>query len=56
MTKAFIIIEIFSLSISLISSFALVNFFQTQGVVMAHALTYFVYTIVLATYFRKSLF
>ncbi len=55
MTKAFIITEITSLSISLISNFILINYFKTEGVVMAHALTYFVYLIVLIVYFRKNL-
>ncbi|TGD58159.1 O-antigen translocase [Flavobacterium humi] len=56
MTKAFIVTEILSLSIQLLSSFYFVNVFGVEGVVMAHAFTYFAYLIVLGIYFRKNLF
>jgi len=56
MTKAFIITEIVSLSILFLSSFYFINVFKTEGVVIAHAVTYGAYTVVLGVYFRKSLF
>lgn len=56
MTRAFIITEIFSLTILLVSSFLFIQYFETEGVVIAHAITYFIYTIVLGIYFRKNLF
>ena len=56
LTVAFIITELLSLSIIYFSSVLLVSIYGIEGVVMAHALTYFVYLIVLAVYFRKSLF
>jgi PST family polysaccharide transporter len=34
----------------------LVSIYGLEGIVMAHALTYFVYLLVLVVYFRKSLF
>jgi O-antigen/teichoic acid export membrane protein len=48
LTVAFIITELFSLII--------IYFFGVEGVVMAHAMTYLIYLIVLGIYFRKSLF
>lgn len=56
LTIAFIFTELFSLAITYLSSVFLVSIYGIQGVVMAHALTYFVYLIVLSIYFRKSLF
>lgn len=56
MTIAFIISELFSLSILYILSFFLIKIFQIEGIVMAHAATYFIYLLGLAFYFRKSLF
>lgn len=56
LTTAFIITELFSLSITYFSSIFLIKTIGIQGVVMAHALTYFVYLLVLSIYFRKSLF
>ena len=56
LTVAFIITELLSLAISYFSSRFLVSIFGLEGVVMAHALTYFIYLIVLGVYFRKSLF
>lgn len=56
MTKAFIITEVFSLSILLVSSFCFTSLFEVEGVVLAHAFTYFIYTIVLGIYFRRCLF
>jgi O-antigen/teichoic acid export membrane protein len=55
MTKAFIITEIVSLSILLSSSMVLINTYKMEGIVMAHAFTYFIYCIVLGVYFRKKL-
>ncbi len=56
LTLAFIITELLSLSIVYFSSVFLVSIYGLEGVVMAHAFTYFVYLIVLGIYFRKSLF
>lgn len=56
MTKAFIITEILSLSILFLSSFYFVSVFSIEGVVMAHAFTYFAYLMILGIYFRKNLF
>lgn len=56
LTKDFVISEICSLAVLYFSSIYLVSKFQLEGIVMAYALTYFIYLIVLATYFRKSLF
>lgn len=56
MTKAFVITEICSLAILYFSSIYFVEVFQIEGIVMAHALTYSIYLVVLSIYFRKSLF
>lgn len=56
LTIAFMVTEIMSLSITYLSSIYLVSIYGIEGVVMAHALTYFVYLTVLGVYFRKSLF
>lgn len=55
MTKAFIITELLSLLILYVSSIMLIDLMGSKGVVMAHALTYFIYLIVLLIYFRKKL-
>jgi O-antigen/teichoic acid export membrane protein len=55
-TVAFIFTELLSLSITYFSSIFLVSIYGLEGIVMAHALTYFVYLILLGVYFRKSLF
>lgn len=56
LTKAFIVSELFSLFVLYFSSIYLVSQFSIEGVVMAHAFTYFIYFITLSIYFRKSLF
>ena len=56
MTKVFIITESFSLLVLYSSSIYLTSIFDIKGVVMAHAFTYFIYVIVLGTYFRKTIF
>jgi PST family polysaccharide transporter len=56
LTKAFILSEICSLAILYGSSLYFMNLYQLEGIVMAYAFTYLMYLIVLATYFRKSLF
>lgn len=56
LTKAFIITEILSLTILYFSSFYCISIFQTEGLVIAHAFTYFCYLVVLVIYFRKSIF
>ncbi|MBC7522950.1 MAG: O-antigen translocase [Flavobacterium sp.] len=55
LTKAFIISEIGSLLLLYFSSLFFIHKFGIEGVVMAHALTYFIYFIVLSLYFRKYL-
>ena len=56
LTVAFIITEISSLLIQWILSRLLVESLGIEGVVMAYAFTYIVYSLVLAVYFRKPLF
>ncbi|MBF6608148.1 MAG: O-antigen translocase [Flavobacterium sp.] len=56
LTTAFIITELFSLAVLYISSIFLIAVVGVEGVVMAHALTYFIYLIVLIGFFRKKLF
>lgn len=56
MTKAFIVTEILSLTILLLSSYYFIDIFSIEGTVIAHAFTYVAYTLVLGGYFRKSLF
>jgi O-antigen/teichoic acid export membrane protein len=56
LTKAFIFSELFSLLVLYFSSIYLVSQFSIEGVVMAHAFTYFIYFITLSCYFRKCLF
>lgn len=56
LTVAFIATEVFSLSLMYVFSFYFIDEFGIEGVVMAHALTYFIYLLVLGTYFRKQLF
>ncbi len=56
LTAAFIVTEIFSLSMMFAFCHFFMNAFGIQGIVMAHALTYFIYWIILVIYFRKSLF
>lgn len=48
--------EIFSFSILIFSGYFAITYFDAQGAVLAHAITYFVYLIVLAVNFRKYLF
>ena len=56
LTSAFIITELFSLAIMFAFSYFFVLSYGLVGVVIAHAITYFIYLIVLILYFRKSLF
>jgi O-antigen/teichoic acid export membrane protein len=56
LTLAFIIAELFSLSVLYFSSLYFINEFGIQGIVMAQAFDNFVYLLVLMVYFRKSLF
>lgn len=55
-TKEFIITEVISLSILYLSSIYCIQHFEGQGVVMAHAFTYFLYSVMLMYFFRKTLF
>lgn len=55
LTKAFIVTEIISLSILWFSSTYLLGIYGIEGIVMAHAFTFFMYFVVLGIYFRKSL-
>jgi O-antigen/teichoic acid export membrane protein len=56
LTKAFIVSELFSLLVLWMSSNYFITLYGIQGVVIAHALTYFIYLAVLTCYFRKSIF
>lgn len=56
MTSAFIISELFSLSVLYFASLYFIKVFNIEGVVIAYAFQNFVYLIVLSIYFRKSLF
>ncbi len=56
LTKAFIITELLSLTILWFSSIYLLKVYGIEGVVMAHAFTFFMYFLVLGIYFRKYLF
>lgn len=55
LTLAFIITEIISLLTMFFLSRYFINVYQIEGVVMAHAVTYFVYLIILLVYFRNVL-
>ena len=54
LTKAFIVTEIVSLFILYFSSNWMLHAIGINGIVMAHAFTYFAYLIVLIIYFRKT--
>ena len=56
LTVAFMISELFSLTVLYLSSLYFINEFGIQGIVMAQAFDNFVYLVVLCVYFRKSLF
>jgi O-antigen/teichoic acid export membrane protein len=56
LTVAFIITELLSLTLLYVLSRLLTESYGIEGVVMAHAFTYFVYLLVLVWYFRKRLF
>ncbi|MBO9585708.1 MAG: O-antigen translocase [Flavobacterium sp.] len=56
MTSAFIIAELFSLSVLYFASLYFIKIFQIEGVVIAYAFNNLFYLMVLAVYFRKSLF
>lgn len=56
LTLAFIVTESFSLTVLWFSSITLSDAYGVEGIVMAHALTYLIYLLVLIWYFRKSLF
>lgn len=56
MTKAFIVSELLSYAILYFSSHYLVNLYGSEGAVMGHAITYFIYYLVLVIYFKKQLF
>lgn len=56
MTMAFIISEILSLFVMYFFSTLLLAIIGIEGIVMAHAVTYFIYLVILSVYFRKSIF
>jgi len=56
LTKAFIITELFSLTVLWVSSTYFISVFGIKGIVIAHTITYFVYFLTLLFYFRKSIF
>jgi PST family polysaccharide transporter len=55
-TILFIITEVISFSILLISSLLLIPEYGVEGAVMAHAINYFLYALMLVIYFRKKVF
>lgn len=55
-TKAFIVTETLSFLILFLSSSYLIPLYGSEGAVMAHCLTYFLYLVMLITFFRKKLF
>ena len=55
LTKAFIVFELFSLSVLYFSSIYCMTLFKIEGVVMGYAITYAVYFVTLSVYFRKCL-
>ena len=56
LTTAFIATELLSLSLMYGFSHYFISVYGIKGVVMAHALTYFIYLLVLGFYFRKKIF
>ena len=56
MINLFLITEILSLSVQYFSSIYFIQYFKIEGIVMAHAFTYFVYLAILVLIFRKVLF
>lgn len=56
LTFAFLISELFSLAVFYFLSDYLIKIFGIQGIVMAQAFDNFIYLLVLAVYFRKTLF
>ena len=55
LTKAFVVFELFSLSVLYFSSIYCMTLFNIEGVVMGYAITYAVYFLTLSVYFRKCL-
>lgn len=55
LTTAFIISEVFSLTVLYFASLFFMHYYGIEGVVMAQAFDNFIYLIVLCLYFRKSL-
>lgn len=56
MTKQFIVAELFSLGILYFSSTHLISHYGSEGAVMGHTVTYFIYLIVLVIVFREKIF
>lgn len=55
MTKAYLTTESMSFGLLLLSSFILIPQFGIEGIVMAHAITYLIYFLILVVYFRNKL-
>jgi PST family polysaccharide transporter len=55
-TIAYFVTEIFSYSTLIIVGYFAINHFDAEGAVLAHAITYFCYLLVLTVKFRKYLF
>lgn len=56
LTKAFIFFELLSLLVLWLTSNYFITVYDIQGVVIAHAVTYFIYLIALLLYFKKCIF
>jgi PST family polysaccharide transporter len=55
MTRSFIVTEAVSFGLLYVFSVVFVKQYGSEGAVMAHALTYFIYLLILLVYFRKKL-
>ncbi|WP_320814059.1 O-antigen translocase [Flavobacterium sp.] len=56
LVKPYFITEIISFSILIFSSYFGIQYFGAEGAVMAYAVTYFLYFVVVGFYFRKMIF
>lgn len=55
-TLAYFVTEIFSYSTLILVGYFAINYFEAEGAVLAHAITYFFYFLLLSFTFRKHLF
>lgn len=55
MVKAFIVFEVISCTILLLSSYYFISLYGSKGAVIAHCFTYLIYLIVLVVFFRRKI-